>query len=86
MAEATVQSRVVEELDPQRLADHQRARSAEQVGDDELADRRDEDQEAAGQDAGHREPAVTFQKAPMRVQPRSRAASTSDSSIFSSVE
>ena len=45
---------VVEELVPQRLADHQRARSAEQVGDDELADRRDEDQHRAGDDAGKR--------------------------------
>ena len=46
---------VGEELVPQGLADHQRLRAAEQVGDDELADRRDEHQQAAGDDARQRQ-------------------------------
>ncbi len=44
--------RVEEELVPQHLADHQRVGAAQKVGDDELADRRDEHQQAAGDDAG----------------------------------
>ena len=44
-AEAARPVAVVEELVPQHLADHQRVRAAQQVGDDELADRRDEDQQ-----------------------------------------
>ena len=42
---------VLEELGPQRLADHQRVRAAEQIGDDELAGDRDEAQQRAGEDA-----------------------------------
>src|SRR5580693_2280128 len=41
---------VVEELLPQHTPDHQRARAAEQGRNDELADRRNEDQETPGQD------------------------------------
>jgi hypothetical protein len=47
---------VVEELDPERLADHQRAGAAKQVGNDELAHGRNEHQQAAGQNARHGEP------------------------------
>jgi hypothetical protein len=46
---------VVEELAPQRLADHQRVGAAEQIGDDELAGDRDEDRKRAGDDAGQRQ-------------------------------
>src|SRR3546814_8770587 len=46
---------IVEEFAPQRLADHQGLRSAEQVGDDEFADGGNENEEAAGDDAGERQ-------------------------------
>ena len=46
---------VLEELGPQRLADHDVLRAAEQVGNDEFADDRDEAQQRAGGDARQRE-------------------------------
>src|SRR5690606_15477258 len=39
---------VAEELCPERLADHQRGRTAEQIWNDEFANRRNEDKKAAG--------------------------------------
>ena len=54
-AEARRPVAVVEELGPQRLADHQRFRAAQQIGNDELADSRNEDQQAAGKNAGQRQ-------------------------------
>ena len=44
---ASGQSRLLKNSDPQRTADHQRFRTAEQVGDDELADGGNEHQEAS---------------------------------------
>ena len=46
---------VREELAPELPADHQGLRAAEQIRDHELADRRDEAQERAGDDARHGE-------------------------------
>ncbi len=55
------------------------------VRHDVFADRRDEDEQAPGQNAGMESGKVTRQKASSLVQPRSCAASRSVSSIFSSV-
>ncbi len=46
---------VGEELRPQRLADEQRVRSAEKIGNDEFADDRDEAQQRTGDEARHGE-------------------------------
>ncbi len=52
---ATGQSRFWKNSLHKRAPDHQRLRAAEQVGDDEFADRRDEDEQRAGEDAGQRQ-------------------------------
>ena len=86
-AEAAGQSRLRLKTSHSGLADHQRRRAAEQIGDDEFADRRDEAEHRSrrstpGSDSGK----VTSQKALIGLQPRSAAASSSVSSIFSSAE
>ena len=76
---------VGEELGPQGLADHHGLRAAEQIGDDELADDRNEAKHAPAITPGSDSGSVTSQNAFHRGQPRSAAASISVSSIFSSV-
>ena len=77
---------VGEELIPQHAADHQRIRAAEQLGNHELADRRDEHQHRAGDDAGHRQrQRDRRERLPAACAPRSAAASSSVRSMLHEV-